>query len=1677
MAINIKKALSDAGSAVTKFFTPKTGTLATAGRNFLQTPINVSPRVQKAISSIPTIDTGLSRISTAVKKDPLSLIPGGRQVAESFKFSQEASKPFKLQQAAQTKRDLDNASFVIKNPRQFPSAVYNTAKDFLEGAFTPPTPENIDRISSRQKESTAFGMGSGLSFAVPPAINPVTNPVLSRLIKPQLGKNLLDTSKKVVSRLGQGAVLGTAIPTITTPLLQGRMATPGEMWEGAKEGMKTSWQLAYTNLAADKISKLNFLPKDWVKTLSNSKNWGFLTKLGGDDAASAFKQLSNATKLGDRELMKELFWEGTKRLFARAVLETPVENTWFTGVDKVTGKEQEDYIKAWMNNLPANIVGNIAFAGLGFAWHGNKYRIGDAEVKAAQDALLKTGQDLGVNKPSQAGSLIGSDVESPGVKLTPEQEINQRLVASRGYGLEMPVPETKQSDVFLPGARQQFDTLTEQRRLAQEEYNQIDALLKERQSQKGKVGLKVKPEVPAVAETQPTVPAYKYDESGNLIETVPVKNKAGLTVYDTEGRVIEPGSKSKVSAEKTLEAAGIPYKRGDITAMQKQLDELLGTDSFKFNNKWTSILPARENAISQIKYYADQGELEAIKDLEKVLNLQAKIEAAQEFRKNPKLITTKVSPETPASTKPAGWDELLQGPWVEPVKAPVVAPKPTRVLGPDGKPVRIVGGAQDMPVGQIVAEKNRLKADIDEIDKQIAAVEKQKSIRTKVVPETPITNERLAMDQLANQRSKVSVSDNRTELPENAKIPVEEQASSEPTVESLHTSAKEVVEKVRDIATGKADPTVDAAETMVWKRALSKLADWINLRKTAEIEQMRIRQEFDDIPKGIGAMFQFQSGDKSGRFADVQKFFEDIRQQEVAAGVPVTFKEDYLPQLFAETPEQVRAVVGKTLGLKPGFTMKSLFASYEEALKTGKLTPKYENIVDLMAWRKGVSTKAIADRQMFNFMSENKLMLPSHLAPREWVTLDPDRFPKFSYTKDGNVYTGVYKADEKVAKALNNFLADDSQTAIGKVARFNSKLKNMFLSAGIPGTGLNFHGLNLLVRNTLSSNNPLSGFLRGTGYLFNTKAADRHVKQNLDRLSFFVKNGLTASAEDNSVISAVKEGSTNIFGKSWDAVSGVQKKFFEDPLFQRVVPVLKLERAESIYGDLMKTGKYTETEAAKIASEATNNLFGGINIEQEFRDKGVQNILRSTILAADWAETNLRIGKNIGLGLLNPSNPNGKIYRTFARNMILAYVGANLTNIATSGHPMWQNSPGNEFNIFAGYTSDGQERYIRPFGTAVDFIRVPFDMAAGIAKGNSSAILNPIKNRLSPMLSTAMGQFTNASYRGPGGKIYAADATIPEQIGARVFEAATPFMPSYASSSLRQINPATRLGTEPFLASLIEAPIRYAGGANTKKEKASTEMLKEAGMSGADIYKANNKPAKTEIITDDGKFNFWGLFDKKTPTVDGGTVSTGNLLLDTLNNKSIQDEKTKKITEVFKLGLDKDKTAKILEANGLGTFEEASVQMIKTLSVTDGERGNYLWKTMEGMDGKTFAATLKQFAVDDLLTTGVTSKWLEDGLISDDERKAVNKIINESKGRVSTSKKSFSKMPVPKSPKKIKVTSTKPRAISPLKLKTSGTIKLPPPPTMSKAVYNPRTIKIQKTKGLPMTLRGLGTNL
>lgn len=639
----------------------------------------------------------------------------------------------------------------------------------------------------------------------------------------------------------------------------------------------------------------------------------------------------------------------------------------------------------------------------------------------------------------------------------------------------------------------------------------------------------------------------------------------------------------------------------------------------------------------------------------------------------------------------------------------------------------------------------------------------------------------------------------------------------------------------------------------------NSFTDWVNTRNaTGTYAFLKFKEFRNYVDNGVQGILDYEKD--ASKFPGVKKYFDDMHKTLVDAGIlkqDQYFQEvNYLPFLYENSPEEVLAAFEKKrrLSTKPSFTFQRVIEGYNEGVALG-LTPKFGNIAELIQYYEKTARKAIADRNFFNNVLNNRWVVPSRLAPKEWVELDAG-FPRYTAkTKDGFIQD-KYKAPPEFAQVINNYLRTGDEGLMTSIGKFFDGVKQRLLTAGIPLTGINFHGFSTLMRYTWGSGkNPFTSFFQGLGFMISPNTALKRMEKSLEMLPEAVKSGLIVSEGSLKNLLYNKEQLrrelerdlkdkgylTQKFGRIWN----LYKEAVEDPLMEKVIPAYKIETWLNTY-NTYKTFMPDDV-ARKKAAEFTNTLLGGLNFDEMGRSKEVRDLMKFLLLAPDWFETNVNLGVRTAKSFWD-TNKNYRAYRTFMVNFMGSYIFFNAINKAMSGKYMWENEPGQKFSIDTGTKDEqGNTRYIQIFGTGADFVRLPFDVMDGFINGDNAVLSRLARNRLSPLGSTLVSLYSNTDYAGRplfGVDKYGKPLSGYEQaLGATSVIGQAIGIPTVFGEPLRNIADEVITGKKvPFERKVVEAidlPVRYKAEVSdiTKLERERSQLrrqLEDAISSGDD---------------------------------------------------------------------------------------------------------------------------------------------------------------------------------------------------------------------------------------------------
>lgn len=671
--------------------------------------------------------------------------------------------------------------------------------------------------------------------------------------------------------------------------------------------------------------------------------------------------------------------------------------------------------------------------------------------------------------------------------------------------------------------------------------------------------------------------------------------------------------------------------------------------------------------------------------------------------------------------------------------------------------------------------------------------------------------------------------------------------------EEIPTVLKKGEKVVDNIADDVAKTTVKTAQEAaptksLFERNPQEIAKrWINTRegftnwRASDIKRNPALTQFDN--EGINAFIELQSGKNPEKFKAIQDFTDGLFELEKKAGIlePEQYRNSYLPQMWDNTPEEIQQVFKNVVGKKPGFTKARILEDYATGIEAG-LTPRYTQVSDLLESRFRTSQKALADREFVDNLVKTGNAKTLDKALPGWQPIDLKWEGK------------PIAVPQEIAQYVTNYTKEPSKL-LERTARFVSEAKQTILSAGIPKTGWNFHtGVNVPTRAVAGRANPFGAVVDSVVWNFKPSSAVKYIDEVVPETikDGLLKAGLGVSRSSDEAGYFFKpsagQGTISKARTAWD-------RLFAEAAFDKILPAHKYKVGWETYQKAIKNG-LSEDEAFRVAADAANTLFGGINPRALARDPDFSNMMRTILLAPDWLESNVRTGKNVGAALFNPANwKSAKYapYRQVARNLAGMYASFAMLNKALSGHYPWQNDPGQEFSLDTGtFDARGRRRNVAVFGTALDFLRIPYQVVSGLGQGDPTVIARALRNRLSPPASAATSLFiTGEDYRGR-------TIDTPGEVGAQVAQAVG--VPSQITNTIATITGEQT--PEELAYGLLEAPVRFSGGAKNPNSIKTAELLKSGGATNEEVNQAvSYKPE-----------NKGGLFSNLFGGGDGGNI-------------------------------------------------------------------------------------------------------------------------------------------------------------------------------------------------------------
>lgn len=600
------------------------------------------------------------------------------------------------------------------------------------------------------------------------------------------------------------------------------------------------------------------------------------------------------------------------------------------------------------------------------------------------------------------------------------------------------------------------------------------------------------------------------------------------------------------------------------------------------------------------------------------------------------------------------------------------------------------------------------------------------------------------------------------------------------------------------------------------------------------------------------SVLDYEAGISNENTKQIKEKFDSMYAEARDQNIDFGYRANYVPHVYQETPEEIDQKiktyltnmglnqdqvvdyvtngkklpneVAKYLKLDPYFSRVRTFPDYKTAMEYG-LTPKFTNPNQLVAYYREELQKTIANRDLLNALIESGDILTGSFAPRHWEHINPQ------FSSNG------YYASPHVAKVINGLFPQP-----GDFTTFNSfmklmrnvsgKMQEISLSAGLPGTSLNFFAIGQLVKELTSGNvKAINAFLRAN---FSERSANWMAGKR-DMIRMMANNGIDLRT---TVDSYAKAYDNMIAKKSWkDRVSNIFDEAFNKATFSSFIPMMQVQVFEDTYAKLLKQG-YKPEFAQQIAAQVIKKGFG--IAEFGARGEKTEDELGAIFFAPKFRESVLNSLYNTGLagvdfvsavgGLRKPLDPSLNKNLKLLLGMILSFGLYDLLNYRLNGHNMWDNPKNREFALQIP-TDDGTLIYIEFMPSFLSFGRNLASGALSLATGDISNATQKFGSLFSMPIKIFTEIVSNQDYF--GNPIYKDTDTGVQKVGKIAKYAGLQVNHPYIKEVVNQIG-----DTKPLYQSVVaalELPLKFSSMDKVSQQEFYDAMDKMAKSNAREI--------------------------------------------------------------------------------------------------------------------------------------------------------------------------------------------------------------------------------------------------
>ncbi len=636
-----------------------------------------------------------------------------------------------------------------------------------------------------------------------------------------------------------------------------------------------------------------------------------------------------------------------------------------------------------------------------------------------------------------------------------------------------------------------------------------------------------------------------------------------------------------------------------------------------------------------------------------------------------------------------------------------------------------------------------------------------------------------------------------------------------------------------------------------WDNTLKKGKELAN----QELETLKIPNE-----QGMQTILDYQAGKPTPYTQKIKDAFNSLFKEANERGQNVRYIENYLPQVYDNTPKEIKTAVAKFLKdknvppsvieaymndivdlpedvvkhlkLNPSYTKTKTFPDYKTAMEYG-LTPKYTNPAQLLAQYRLDMETTIANREFLDkLISKGKVGILEAAKP-DWKPIQLPFSPK------------GYYADPKLADMINGIFRDENTLTFGQsLVKYAAKtagfMQDLVLSAGVPKSSINFFSIGQTVKEITSGNFKSIKNFATSNHLNSTIKV---FKENAQEFAEMAERGVNVGQRIGEFETAYKNLAKNkkvgeVIGDGWH-------KLFNEKTFNSLMPLNYLTTYKNAKARFIRKGMSAD-EAKNLAAEVVKINHGLLGFTG--RSKTTEDTITTTILASKFREGMINFfGNSLKSVTTEIKNPAYYMNRRFVIGATLTYAGYNALNYKLNGTYLWDNEPGKEFELRIPV---GDNIIYVPFLPSMTAL--PRSIASGtlaFVKGDAKTAGQKLGSIFSMPIKATIEGVLNKDYF--GNEIRDPDTSKTQQL----IDLAKHFGLNYNHPYVRGVY---EIATEekPFyqiLSKMLELPLKFSTIAKSNQAR----MIQAAKEKTAQVNKSKEKfrPTYDEIreLVNEGK--------------------------------------------------------------------------------------------------------------------------------------------------------------------------------------------------------------------------------